>query len=82
MNPELEQVDKPFQPSIEPCLTAQDRVMDPDCDVKVSAPGAFADGSSDRLKKSGAISPGLEGTLNNEVGAVSKSWSCGLLREC
>ena len=47
MNPELEQVDKPFQPSVEPCLTAQDRVMDPDCDVKVSAPGAFADGSSD-----------------------------------
>ena len=85
-NLKLGQVDRLLQSSIEPCLTTQVRVTTPDRDVKVSVLCAFASvGSPDWLKKLGPTSPGLEGSLNNEVevGAVSKSRPRRLLKkEC
>ncbi len=77
-NPELEQVDRLSQPTIEPCLTVQVRVTDPDHDVDVSMLLWYLFGvvSLTGPKKLGTISPGLEGSLN-EVVAVSESWSHG-----
>ena len=77
-NPESEQVDRLSQPTIEPCLTVQVRVTDPDHDMDVSTLLWYLFGvvSLTSLKKLGTISPGLEGPLN-EVGAVSGSWSHG-----
>ena len=46
-NVELEQVDKPFQSSVERSLTANVGVTNSDPDEKVSALGVFAVGSSD-----------------------------------
>jgi hypothetical protein len=67
-NLELEQVDTLSQSRVKPCLSTQVRVMDPACDVKVSALSIFAlVGSSDWLKKLN-----LNCSLNNEVDAVSK----------
>ena len=72
-NLELEQVDRPFQSSVEQSQTAQVRVMNSDCDEKVSALGVFASvDSSDWLK---VLDPIPESSPDNDVGAVSKSWS-------
>jgi hypothetical protein len=46
-NVEIEQVDKPFQSSVEQSLTAQVGVTNSDHDEKVSALRVFAVGSSD-----------------------------------
>lgn len=82
-NLELEQVDRLFQSSVEQSLTTQVRVTNSDGDEKVSTLGVFASvGSADWLKKLDPISPGPEGSPRNVVGAVSKSWSRRLLKEC
>ena len=67
-NLEPEQGDRLFQSSVKPCLSTQVQVIDPACDVKVSALSLFAlVGSSDWLKKLN-----LNFSLNDEVGAVSE----------
>jgi hypothetical protein len=78
-NLELEQEDRLSQQA----LTAQVRATISDRDTKVSVLSVFAlVGSSNWLKILDPVSPGLECSPRNDIGAVSNSRSRISLKEC